>query len=177
MSVARFWRKIPQRYNLIGTRCTTCGRYFFPPRSLCPDCRRAGKIVDYKFAGTGRVVTFTVIRTASEQFEQLTPYVFAIVELDEGPRTSGTDRLRPGSSPDRDEGKTGLQTDRCRRREWGHLLRDEVRSRRMTLFFALRSLVWVRLMNRIQWLTAPTHPHAIHAAAPEGGSVTELVGR
>jgi uncharacterized protein len=89
MSVARFWRKIPQRYNLIGTRCTTCGRYFFPPRSLCPDCRRAGKIVDYKFAGTGKVVTFTVIRTASEQFEQLTPYVFAIIELDEGPRTSG----------------------------------------------------------------------------------------
>ncbi|MDD1715367.1 MAG: zinc ribbon domain-containing protein, partial [Methanolinea sp.] len=35
-SVARFWRKIPQRYNLIGSRCTNCGRYFFPPRSLCP---------------------------------------------------------------------------------------------------------------------------------------------
>ncbi|MDD1706700.1 MAG: Zn-ribbon domain-containing OB-fold protein [Methanoregulaceae archaeon] len=86
MSVARFWRKIPQRYNLIGTRCTTCGRYFFPPRSFCPDCRRAGNIVDYKFAGTGAVVTYTVIRTASEQFEQMTPYVLAIVALDEGPR-------------------------------------------------------------------------------------------
>jgi uncharacterized OB-fold protein len=89
MSVARFWRKIPQRYNLIGTRCTSCGRYFFPPRSFCPDCRRAGNIVDYKFAGNGRVVTYTVIRTASEQFEQMTPYVLAIVELDEGPRTTG----------------------------------------------------------------------------------------
>ncbi|MDD1653885.1 MAG: zinc ribbon domain-containing protein, partial [Methanomicrobiales archaeon] len=33
MSVARFWRKIPQRYNLIGTRCETCGTYFFPPRT------------------------------------------------------------------------------------------------------------------------------------------------
>ncbi|HPH34299.1 MAG TPA: Zn-ribbon domain-containing OB-fold protein [Methanoregulaceae archaeon] len=88
MSVARFWRKIPQRYNLIGTRCTTCGRYFFPPRSFCPECRRAGKIVDHQFAGNGTIVTFTVIRTASEQFEQLTPYVFAIIELDEGPRIS-----------------------------------------------------------------------------------------
>ncbi len=29
-----------------------------------------------------------MIRTASEQFEQLTPYVFAIIELDEGPRIS-----------------------------------------------------------------------------------------
>ncbi|OPX67736.1 MAG: hypothetical protein A4E37_01288 [Methanoregulaceae archaeon PtaB.Bin056] len=84
-SVARFWRKIPQRYNLIGSRCTTCGRYFFPPRSFCPDCRRAGKIVSYKFPGTGSVVTYTIIRTASEQFEQMTPYALAIVKLDEGP--------------------------------------------------------------------------------------------
>jgi uncharacterized protein len=89
MSVARFWRKIPQRYNLIGTQCTTCGRYFFPPRTFCPDCRRAGKIADYKFAGNGTVITFTIIRTASEQFEQMTPYALAIIQLDEGPRLTG----------------------------------------------------------------------------------------
>jgi uncharacterized OB-fold protein len=35
------------------------------------------------------VVTFTIIRTASEQFEQATPYVLAIVQLDEGPRLTG----------------------------------------------------------------------------------------
>ena len=46
MSVARFWRKIPQRYNMLGTKCETCGRHFFPPRTFCPDCRRAGKIAD-----------------------------------------------------------------------------------------------------------------------------------
>lgn len=85
-SVARFWRKIPQRYNLAGTQCTTCGRYFFPPRYLCPDCRRAGKIREHRFSGRGKVVTYTVIRSASEQFEQMTPYVLAIVQLDEGPR-------------------------------------------------------------------------------------------
>jgi scaffold protein (connect acetoacetyl-CoA thiolase and HMG-CoA synthase) len=86
MSVARFWRKIPQRYNLIGTRCETCGRHFFPPRSLCPDCRRAGKIVTHKYYGTGTVVTYTVIHTANEQFEAYTPYVLAIIRLDEGPQ-------------------------------------------------------------------------------------------
>jgi uncharacterized OB-fold protein len=86
MSVARFWRKIPQRYNLVGTRCVTCGRYYFPPRSFCPSCRREGKIIDHEFTGEGSVVTYTVIRTASEQFENTTPYVLAIVQLDEGPR-------------------------------------------------------------------------------------------
>ncbi len=101
MSVARFWRKIPQRYNLTGTRCRTCGRYFFPPRTLCPDCRRAGKIEEYRFKGTGAIVTHTVIRTASEQFEQQTPYVLAIVQLDEGPRLTAQivcpiERIRTG---------------------------------------------------------------------------------
>jgi len=86
MTVARFWRKIPQRYNMLGTRCETCGTHFFPPRSFCPTCRRNGKIVDHRFAGTGAVVTYTVIHTANEQFEQLTPYVLAIIQLDEGPR-------------------------------------------------------------------------------------------
>ncbi|MDI6866762.1 Zn-ribbon domain-containing OB-fold protein [Methanoculleus sp.] len=86
MSVSRFWRKIPQRYNLIGTQCTNCGRYFFPPRTLCPDCRRSGRIVNHKFCGYGTVVTYTVIRSASDQFEYTTPYVLAIIKLDEGPR-------------------------------------------------------------------------------------------
>ncbi len=85
MSVSRFWRKIPQRYNLIGTQCTTCGRHFFPPRSFCPDCRRDGEIVDYQFKGDGEIVTYSVIRSASDQFENTTPYVLAIVKLDEGP--------------------------------------------------------------------------------------------
>jgi len=95
MSVARFWRKIPQRYNLIGTRCDSCGRHYFPPRSFCPDCRRGGKIVEYRFPGTGKVVTYTVIRSASEQFENITPYVLAIIQLDEGPRLTSQVVAKP----------------------------------------------------------------------------------
>jgi uncharacterized OB-fold protein len=95
MSVARFWRKIPQRYNMLGTKCETCGRHFFPPRTFCPDCRRAGKIVDYKFIGSGTIVTYSVIHTASEQYEALTPYVIAIVKLDEGPQITTQIVCRP----------------------------------------------------------------------------------
>jgi uncharacterized protein len=95
MTVARFWRKIPQRYNLIGTKCVTCGRHFFPPRTFCPDCRRNGKIVDHKFAGFGTVVTHTIIHTANEQFDALTPYSIAIIQLDEGPRMTTQIIARP----------------------------------------------------------------------------------
>ena len=36
----RTWRHIQQRYNLIGSKCNTCGELFFPSRVVCPNCRR-----------------------------------------------------------------------------------------------------------------------------------------
>lgn len=85
----RFWRCIPQRYSLIGTQCTTCGEYYFPPRNVCPNCRRGTHMEVYKFKGTGSVVTFTTIYTATEDFDRQTPYNLAIIRLDEGPRLTG----------------------------------------------------------------------------------------
>ncbi|HXW99504.1 MAG TPA: OB-fold domain-containing protein, partial [Methanomicrobiales archaeon] len=41
------------------------------------------------------VVTHTVIRSASEQFENTTPYVLAIIELDEGPRLTAQVVAKP----------------------------------------------------------------------------------
>jgi len=86
MGIARFWREIPSRYSLSGTRCTVCGEYFFPPRSVCPNCRRSGNVEPYTFKGEGEVVTYTVIHTAARGFERHAPYVLAIVKLDEGAR-------------------------------------------------------------------------------------------
>ncbi len=89
MSVPRFWRHISSRYNLVGTRCNTCGECYFPPRTTCPNCRRDGSIEDYQFKGYGEVVTYTIIRTASEGFDMQTPYPLAIIQLEEGPRMTG----------------------------------------------------------------------------------------
>lgn len=86
MSVPRFWRKQIARYNLVGTHCKQCGEYFYPPRNVCPSCRREGEIEDFKFNGKGEVVTYTVIHAAAEGFEGQTPYVLGIVQLEEGPR-------------------------------------------------------------------------------------------
>lgn len=85
MSVPRFWRKQIARYNLVGTHCQKCDEYFYPPRNMCPACRRDGEIEGFKFSGKGEVVTFTVIHTAAEGFEKQTPYVLGIIKLEEGP--------------------------------------------------------------------------------------------
>jgi uncharacterized OB-fold protein len=87
-AVPRFWREIPQRYNLIGNQCTVCNKVYFPPRESCPYCRRKsmGKMKDVKLSNKGKIVTYTIIYDAPENFEDQAPYPVAIIELDEGPR-------------------------------------------------------------------------------------------
>lgn len=85
----RFWRSIPQRYNLLGTHCNSCNEYFFPPRNLCPNCRRGAHLESHAFKGTGTIITYTTIYNATDDFERLTPYNLAIIQLDEGPKITG----------------------------------------------------------------------------------------
>jgi len=79
--IPRFWRKIRYRYNLIGSYCENCKNYFYPPRNLCPICRRKGKIREVPLSGTGRVLSFTVVYEGENEKK---PYVIALIELDEG---------------------------------------------------------------------------------------------
>lgn len=86
--VSRFWREIPQRYNLVGTKCENCNTVYFPQIDICPRCRRSGfgKLEPKKLRGTGEVVSYTIVHVAPEGFEEQVPYIIAIIELDEGPR-------------------------------------------------------------------------------------------
>jgi len=86
--VARFWREIPQRYNLIGNRCGSCERTYFPPRETCPYCRRKslGKMKEIKLSGKGKILTYTIIYVSPEEFSNQAPYPIAIIKLDEGPK-------------------------------------------------------------------------------------------
>ncbi|MCX8206584.1 MAG: OB-fold domain-containing protein [Methanothrix sp.] len=44
---------------------------------------------EHRFRGTGTVITYTTIYSATEDFERLTPYNLAIIQLDEGPKLTG----------------------------------------------------------------------------------------
>lgn len=85
MSVPRFWRRLKNLYNLIGTRCEKCGEYYYPPRNMCPKCRRNGIIVPFKFKGEGEVLTYTIVHSSTKDYAKHTPYILAIIKLDEGP--------------------------------------------------------------------------------------------
>ena len=93
MSIARFWRETPRRYNLGGSKCTNCGTVYFPPRAVCPSCPRhrqsIEKMVPFQLSGRGEVLSFTVVHDAAEGFEMQVPYVMALVKTDEGPVLTG----------------------------------------------------------------------------------------
>ncbi|MDR3063150.1 MAG: Zn-ribbon domain-containing OB-fold protein [Methanobrevibacter sp.] len=84
----RTWRHANERYNLIGSKCKTCGEVFFPSRVVCPTCRRKGIIEPFNFSGKGKIHTFSIIRTPTSEFKKIAPYAVALVELEEGTNIS-----------------------------------------------------------------------------------------
>ncbi|NYZ79095.1 Zn-ribbon domain-containing OB-fold protein [Candidatus Micrarchaeota archaeon] len=80
------WRRIPERYGLIGSECENCKTNYFPVRKMCPKCRRKGKMREVKFSGKGKVYSYTVIYSPPTGFELDAPYAMGIIELAEGPK-------------------------------------------------------------------------------------------
>ncbi len=81
----RGWRLKNQRLRLVGEICNS-GHAVFPPRDICPHCGdEATKI--HEMSGKGEVYSFTEIQehAAPRGFTGLTPYVEALVKLEEGP--------------------------------------------------------------------------------------------
>ena len=91
MSVPRFWREIPERYNLQASQCGSCKAIHFPPREVCPTCRRAsiGKMTPVKLSGRGRILEFTRVHKAAPGYAMQVPYVVALIQSDEGPVITG----------------------------------------------------------------------------------------
>jgi len=80
-----FW-EAAKRGELVMPRCKTCDHLFFYPRSECPRCL-SGDLEWVRVSGRGRLHSFTVIhQPANAAFRSDVPYVYAIVQLAEGPR-------------------------------------------------------------------------------------------
>jgi uncharacterized protein len=106
VSVPRFWREIPERYTLRANRCGQCERVYFPPREVCPTCRRAsiGRMAHLKLSGRGTILEWTRVHKAAPGYELQVPYVVALVRTEEGPVVTGQvvdsapDAIREGAA-------------------------------------------------------------------------------
>ncbi len=75
-----------REHRLLIRQCAECQALHFMPRYLCPFCW-SDKLEWVESKGTGSVHSFTVIHRAPvAAFAGRTPYIVALIELDEGPR-------------------------------------------------------------------------------------------
>lgn len=80
-----FW-EAARRHELIMPRCKTCDHVFFYPRAECPRCL-SSTMEWVPVSGRGRLHSFTIVyQPANAAFRDDVPYVYAVVQLDEGPR-------------------------------------------------------------------------------------------
>lgn len=71
--------------QLLGARCTACGRYLFPRAELCPYCSSTN-IEAVVLSDVGTLWGWTVVQTAPPGYEGPVPFGFGVVELPEGLR-------------------------------------------------------------------------------------------
>jgi uncharacterized OB-fold protein len=79
-------------------KCVDCGMVIAPPSGSCYGCG-SNNMEWTDVSGKGKLVSFTVIHVAPEEFVEEVPYYVAIIELEEGTRVSarllGFDPLKP----------------------------------------------------------------------------------
>jgi uncharacterized OB-fold protein len=63
------------------------------PTAICPRCHTLLK--ETEFSRQGTIVTFTVIRYPPKGFEKESPYVVALVDIENGPRVIGRIKANP----------------------------------------------------------------------------------
>ena len=82
-----FW-EAAKRHELMMQRCKKCAEWIFYPREQCPNCF-SQDMEFQKVSGRGRVYAYTTVyQPAHPAFNDEAPYVFAIVQLDEGVRVA-----------------------------------------------------------------------------------------
>lgn len=85
MPSPRYWREVPARYRLEGSRCAGCDHVAYPARKVCPACRSTA-MEPVQLTPHGQVVTSTVIHVPPDDLADQAPYAMAIVETDDGAR-------------------------------------------------------------------------------------------
>lgn len=79
-----FWDAV-KRHQLLLPKCKACGQFHYFPRPFCPHCF-SWDLEWTQCSGNGKLYSYVINHRPAPGFEEETPYVIAVVELDEGPR-------------------------------------------------------------------------------------------
>ncbi len=80
-----FWESC-KHHAMALQQCASCGRFRYPPRSLCPKCH-SESAEWHPINGRGRVyVSLVMMRSYGPAWEADVPYNVSMIDLDEGVR-------------------------------------------------------------------------------------------
>ena len=86
-TIEQFYKFLAQQ-KLMAGRCLKCGKIHLPPRPLCDNCF-SQEFEWVNISGIGKLLTYTVISIAPQQFQDLTPYTVGIVQLEHSLKIPG----------------------------------------------------------------------------------------
>jgi uncharacterized OB-fold protein len=71
--------------HLVGGRCATCARHYFPRASTCPWCGST-ELTEVALSDTGTLWAWTAVTAPPPGYRGEVPFGFGVVELPEGLR-------------------------------------------------------------------------------------------
>jgi uncharacterized OB-fold protein len=80
---ARFFESVHE-HRMELQNCNSCGKFWYFPSPICPHCGSL-EFTWKPVSGKATVYSFTWVHRPAPGFEDLVPYAYALVELDEGP--------------------------------------------------------------------------------------------
>jgi uncharacterized OB-fold protein len=75
--------KYLEQGKIMATRCSKCGKLYFPPRADCPD-DLSTDMTWQPLSGKCKLLTYTTAHFAPTGFQDDLPYTIALAECEEG---------------------------------------------------------------------------------------------
>jgi uncharacterized OB-fold protein len=86
-TVSSFYKFVSEK-RLMAAKCNECGTVLLPPKPMCTKCLSTN-LKWIELEGAGKLLTYTIIHIAPEQFQSIIPYSVGIIELKNGLRLPG----------------------------------------------------------------------------------------
>jgi uncharacterized OB-fold protein len=86
-TIEQFYKFLGQS-KLMAGKCTHCKKIHLPPRPLCDKCF-SQEFTWVEVATRGKLLTYTVIYIAPQQFQEMAPYAVGIIQLENGAKLPG----------------------------------------------------------------------------------------
>ena len=86
-TVSSFYMFVNEK-RLMAAKCDKCGNVILPPKPMCTKCLSTN-LKWIELEGTGKLLSYTIIHVAPEQFQSMAPYIVGIVEFRKGLRLPG----------------------------------------------------------------------------------------